>query len=150
MALTQYTLNKLADFMLREQAFDPPATRYLGLFTVAPTRSTGGTEQALAGYARQSYASSLPNWSGTQGAGTTVASSGTADYISNNVTVTFHAALTVAWPGVVGWGLFDAAAAGNLLEFGPIVDSANNPISRSFAIGDAVALAPGTLKSFYA
>lgn len=150
MALTQYTLNKLADFMWREQAFDRPATLYVALFTVLPTRSSGGTELALTGYARVALVSSLANWSGTQGAGTTSASSGTTDNITNNVTVTMHAALTVAWPGLVGWGLFDASTAGNLLDFGTIVDSSNNSISRSFAIGDAVAFVPGTLKSIIA
>lgn len=145
MTMSQYTLNKLADFLLREQAFDPPATRHLALFTVMPTRATGGTELALAGYARQALAGSLANWSGTQGAGTTAVSSGTTDSISNNVVVTFHAALTVAWSGLVGWGFYDAASAGNLLDFGPIVDSLGNPISRSFSAGDAVSFAAGTL-----
>lgn len=153
MTMTQYTLNLLADFMLREQAYDPPATNYVGLFTVLPTRSAGGTELALSGYARVALASSLANWSGTQGAGTTAASSGSgagADRITNNVTVTMHAAITVAWPSLVGWGLFDAVSAGNLLRFGTIVDSAGNPISRSFSIGDAVEFAPGTLEAIFA
>jgi hypothetical protein len=149
--LSQYWLNLLIDANLRNQAITFPATRYVGLFTVIPTRSTGGTElttgAGFTGYARQSLAASLANWSGTQGAGTTLASSGTDDEVSNNVAVTFSASLAAAWAGVVAWGLFDAVSAGNLLEFGPIVDSNGDPITRSFAIGDAVEFAAGTLIS---
>jgi hypothetical protein len=149
--LSQYWLNLLIDANLRNQAITFPATRYIGLFTVLPTRSTGGTElttgAGFAGYARQSLASSLANWSGTQGAGTTSASSGTDDEVSNNVAVSFSAALAAAWAGVVGWGLFDAVSAGNLLEFGSIVNASGTPITRSFAIGDPVEFPAGTLIS---
>jgi hypothetical protein len=152
--LSQYWLNKLHDANHRAQSITFPATRYIALFTVMPTRGTAGTELSVGAgftaYARQALAASLANWSGTQGDGTTAASSGTTDHITNNAVVTFHAALTVAWAGIVGWGEFDASTSGNLLEFGPIVDSAGNAITRSFAIGDAVAFAPGTLKAIYA
>lgn len=146
--LSQYWLNQLIDAQWRNQPITFPATRYLALFTVLPTRSTSGTECAVAGYVRKALAASLANWSGTQGAGTTVASSGSgvnADRISNNVAVQFEDSATVAWAGIVGWGAFDALTAGNLLESGPIVDASGNPITRSFAIGDAVEFAPGTL-----
>jgi hypothetical protein len=149
--LSQYWLNLLIDANLRNQAITFPATRYIGLFTVLPTRSTGGTElttgAGFTGYARQALAASLANWSGTQGAGTTSASSGTDDEVSNNVAVSFSAALAAAWAGVVGWGLFDAVSAGNLLEFGSIVNASGTPITRSFAIGDPVEFAAGTLIS---
>jgi hypothetical protein len=151
--LSQYWLNLLADAAWRAQAITFPATRYLALFTVLPTRSTAGTECAVAGYARQSLAASMANWSGTQGAGTTAASSGSgvnADRISNNVAVEFEDAASVAWSGLVGWGVYDASSGGNLLEFGPIVDASGNAITRSFAIGDAVEFAAGTLQVIFA
>jgi hypothetical protein len=147
--LSQYWLNLLIDADLRNQSITFPATRYIGLFTVLPTRSTGGTElttgAGFTGYARQSLASSLANWSGTQGAGTTSASSGTDDEVSNNVAVEFSAALAAAWAGIVGWGMFDASSGGNLLIFGPIVNASEVAITRSFAIGDPVSFAAGTL-----
>lgn len=150
---SQYWLNLFVDANLRGQAITFPATRYVGLFTVMPTRSTGGTELStgagFTGYARQALAASLANWSGTQAPGSTTVSSGTTDYVTNNVVVTFSAALAVAWNGIVGWGLFDAATAGNLLEFGPIVDGSGNPITRSFFIGEAVAPPAGSLKCTY-
>lgn len=150
MAMSQYWLNKIVDADRRNQAITFPTPRYIALFTVAPTRSTAGTElttgAGFTGYARQSFASSLTNWSGTQGAGTTSASSGANNYVTNNVAVTFSANLAAAWAGVVAWGEFDASTAGNLLEFGSIVNSSGDPITRSFAIGDPVVFAIGTLK----
>jgi len=154
MSLSQYWLNKLVDANLRAQSITFPATRHLALFTVAPTRSTTGTElttgAGFTGYARQPFAASLTNWSGTQGAGTTAVSSGTNDYVTNNVAVTFSAALTAAWPGIVAWGFFDAATAGNLLEFGSIVNVAGTPVTRSFTIDDPVVFPIGALKSVLA
>jgi hypothetical protein len=146
---SQYWLNLIHDANRRGQAIVFPATRYIALFTVMPTRNTAGTELSTGagytGYARQAYAASMANWSGTQGAGTTSASSGTSTDVSNNVAVEFSASLAAAWPTVVGWGEFDALTVGNLLEFDPIVDSNGDPITRSFSIGDPVSFAPGTL-----
>lgn len=143
--LTDYWRNKLMDANVRAQAITFPATRYLALFTVAPTSATGGTEVVVSGYGRISLASSLANWSGTQGDGTTSASSGTTGRITNNVTVQFEDSATVAWDGVVAWGEFDASTSGNLLEFGYLVDAVGSPITRSFSIGDLVEFAPGAL-----
>jgi hypothetical protein len=78
---------------------------------------TGGS------YARIGVAASLANFAGTQGAGTTTASTGTTGTTSNNNAITF-AAPTAAWAtgSMMVWGIafFDAASAGNLLEYGPI------------------------------
>jgi hypothetical protein len=151
--LTQYALNHLADAMRRAQSFAFPATCHWALFTVLPTRSTAGTELAASGYARIALAASLANWSGTQGAGTTAASSGSgvnADKISINADMEFHAAAPAAWSGIVGIGYFDAGSGGNLWEFGPIVDLAGNPITRSFFTGERVALAAGNLTARWA
>jgi hypothetical protein len=149
--LTQYWMNKLIDAEQRNQSITFPTTRWIALYSALPTRNTAGTEittgAGYTGYARVSMDPSLTNWSGTQGAGTTLASSGTDDEVSNNVAVEFSAALAAAWPGIVGWGEFDAATAGNLLKFGSIVDSNGDPITRSFSIGDPVSFAAGTLIS---
>jgi len=154
MTMSQYWLNLIADANRRGEAITFPATRHIALFSVMPTRSTPGTEISVGagytGYARVALASSLANWSGTQGAGTTAVSSGTADYITNNVVVTFSATLAAAWPGIVGWGEFDASTAGNLLEFGTIVDTAGDPVTRSFATGDTVSFPVGTLRATHA
>ena len=94
-------------------------------------------------YARVAVASSLADWSGTQGAGTTVASSGTTAAISNNNVITFPTP-TAPWETapqqVWGFATFDAATAGNLLRFGglgadQIINTGNGV---SFAAGQLV------------
>ena len=99
-------------------------------------------EPAVGGYARVAVASSLADWSGTQGAGTTVASSGTTAAISNNITITYatpSAPWETAPAQVWGFASFDAATAGNLLRFGGL--GADQIINT----GNGVSFAPGQL-----
>ncbi len=94
------------------------------------------------GYARASIAGSLTNWSGTQGAGTTTASTGTTAAISNNIAVNFPTP-TGAWETgaqqIWGFATFDASTAGNLLRFGGL--SADQIVNT----GNTVSFAAGQL-----
>ena len=112
-ALTDYAENKIIDATLRGQAIGTPATWYVALYTTCPTDSTAGTEVSGGSYARASFAASLANWSGTQSAGSTTASSGTGGTISNNAAITFPTP-SAGWGTVVCWGIADAGTAGNL------------------------------------
>lgn len=118
-AMSNYLENKIIDDLFRGQAFSAPATLYVGLFTVAPSDTGGGTEVTGGSYARASIAASLANFAGTQGAGTTVASSGTGGTTSNNTAITF-ATPSATWGTVVAFGIFDAASGGNLLFYGTL------------------------------
>lgn len=112
---TDYLSNKLIDLLFRGQAFAWPATIYAAAFTIAPTNAGGGTEVGGGvGYARGSLPPSLASLSGTQGPGTTVASSGTGGRISNNVPIA-HPTPTGSWGTIEAAGLYDAASGGNLL-----------------------------------
>ena len=148
-ALTDITENKLIDFLFRGQALGiagasaaagtGPATLYIGLFTANPTDSTPGTEVTGGSYARVAVTSSLANWAGTQGAGTTVASSGTSGTTSNNGVITFPAP-TANWGVVTGMGIFDSATAGNLLIYSALTTNKtinNGDAAPSFAAGAA-------------
>ncbi len=89
--------------------------------TSALDQNTAEVEPSGGAYARVQVAASLANMSGTQGAGTTAVSSGTTGSISNNNQLAFPAS-TAAWaaaPAMV-WGvaIYDAATAGNLLQWG--------------------------------
>lgn len=78
-------------------------------------------EASYTNYARATLAASLANWAGTQGAGTTVASSGTgAATTSNNSTMTFGTAPGSGPSYVWAVALFDAASAGNMLTVDPL------------------------------
>lgn len=115
-ALTNYFENKLLDLLLRAQAYTPPATLYIGLDTVVGNEAGGGTEVAGGSYARVAVPASLANWAGSQGAGTTAASSGTGGTTSNNASITFPVP-TADWGSVVGFRLWDASSGGNALIY---------------------------------
>lgn len=128
--LSDYLENKLIDQLFRGQAFSFPATLHVALLTAAPSDTGGGTEVSGGSYARVAVANSLANWAGTQGAGTTTASSGTGGTTSNNGNITFPAP-TANWGAVSHFAVYDAASSGNLLLWGAL--SANKTINN----GDA-------------
>lgn len=138
-AFTDYAENKLMDALYRGQSLGAPATWYVGLDTGTCTEAGGGTEVSGGSYARVAVASSLAAWAGTQGAGTTTASSGTSGTTSNNGTLTFPAP-TANWGSVVSFRLWDAASAGTAWLCQTLT------ISKTINNGDAApSFAPGTL-----
>lgn len=119
-AFSDYLENKLVDFLFRGQTFTPPATLYVALFTTADNDAGSARVEVSGGsYARVAVTSSLANWAGTQGAGTSVASTGTSGTTSNNNAITFPAP-TASWGVIQGIGIFDAASGGNELWYGAL------------------------------
>jgi len=118
-AFSDYVENKLIDWMLRGQAFTPPATVYVALFTSAPADAGGGTEVSGGSYARVAITCSLANWAGTQAAGSTTASTGTSGTTSNNNPITFPAP-TADWGLVTHFAIMDASSGGNELIYGAL------------------------------
>jgi hypothetical protein len=116
--------NKLIDFIFRGQALglanssagagSGPTNLYAALFTAAGSDSAAGTEVSGGSYARVAVAASLVNWAGTQGAGTTTASTGSSGTTSNNNAITFPTP-TAAWGQVTEWALFDSLTGGTEL-----------------------------------
>lgn len=104
--LSDYYENKIIDHMFRNQAFTPPSTLYLALYTVAPSDAGGGTEVSGGSYARQSF--------------TLTAASGGAS--SNSADITFPTA-TANWGTIVAVGILDASTGGNLLMWGNLASS---------------------------
>jgi len=133
-AFSDYAENKLTDLLFRGQAFTAPATIYVSLHTGATTDAGGGTEVSGGSYARVAITANLTNWSGTQAAASTVASSGTGGASSNNGTVTFPTA-TANWGTVTHFGIWDAATTGNMLIHGALTASQviNDGGTASFA-----------------
>jgi hypothetical protein len=122
-SISDYYENKIIDHMLRGQAFTPPSTIYLALFTVAPSDSGGGTEVSGGGYARQSFTLNP-------------ASGGTS---SNSADIVFPTA-TADWGTIVAVGIFDAATGGNLLMW------ANLTQSKTVNSGDTFKINAGDLQ----
>lgn len=137
-ALSDYAENKATDLFLRGQAFTAPATVYFGLSTVACNDAGYGTEVTGGSYARVALTANLTNWSGTQSAGSTAASSGTGGASSNNVAVNFTTP-SAGWGTVVSWFVSDATTAGNELF------CANLTVSKTINSGDSVSFAIGAI-----
>ncbi|HVM95564.1 MAG TPA: hypothetical protein VMT89_04205 [Candidatus Acidoferrales bacterium] len=112
------------------------------VWTEQTTAINGGTfpEAAYTGYARISVASSLANWAGTQGAGTTVASSGSSGTTSNNNAITFGA--PTSGPTIIfGVVLMDASSSGNAWTWGSL------SVSKTLNNGDAAPSFPAAALS---
>lgn len=90
--------NKIIDHMLRNQAYTPPTTVYVALFTTATDDAGGGTEVTGGAYVRQD-------------AGLSAASGGAS---SNAADITFPQA-TADWGTVTHLALMDAESGGNML-----------------------------------
>lgn len=135
--------NELIDWLFRGQSitidgqvatWDAPPSLYVGLMTSSTAEVTG------TGYARVEVAGSLVNWAGTQGAGTTTASSGTSGQTSNNGAVTFPAPAG-NWGTVTHVGIYDAATSGSLLMTGSLATPMpifNGDAAPTFAAGALV------------
>lgn len=132
---SDYLENKLTDLILRGAAFTAPVTIYVSLHTADPLDAASGTEVSGGSYARVAITANTTNWSGTQSAGSTVASSGTGGASSNNGAITFPSP-TASWGTVTHFGIWDAATTGNLLVHGALGTSKtinNGDAAPSFA-----------------
>jgi hypothetical protein len=103
---SNYLEDKIIDHMLRNQAFTPPSTLYLALYTDDPTDADTGTEVSGGSYARQAV--------------TLSAASGGAS--SNSADITFPQA-TANWGTITHVGIRDAATGGNLLMHSALDES---------------------------
>lgn len=137
-AMSDYLENKLIDQLFRGQAFTFPSTLYVALLTAAPSDTGGGTEVSGGSYARVTVTNSLANWAGTQGAGTTVASSGASGTTSNNGVITFPTP-TATWGTVTHFAIYDASTAGHLLWWGALT------VSKVINAQDTVSFPAGSL-----
>lgn len=126
MNLSNFMENVFIDVFFRGQtatingkslSWSAAPTLYVALYTSNPTDAGGGTEVSGGSYARAAIASSLANWAGTQGSGTTVASNGATGQTSNNVAIQFPTP-TADWGTITGFGVHDAASGGNLIVWG--------------------------------
>ena len=114
--------NKIIDHMLRNQAYTPPSTVYVALFTSATDDAGGGTEVSGGSYVRQSV--------------TLSAASGGAS--SNSADITFPQA-TADWGTVTHLALMDAESGGEMLMH-TIVDA-----SKTINNGDTFKINTGDL-----
>lgn len=110
-------------------------TVHVALLTTLPTSidGTGLVEATAGGYAREMHDAWTNETDGD-------------DVIRKNGDTVDFDALTADQDGVVGWALYDSNSGGNLLAYGPIVDSNDDAISQDFEGGDEPRFAIGVLK----
>ena len=100
-------------------------TYYVALLTTLPTDDDGTAlvEASGSGYARKGHSAWMtvdesPEW-----------------YRVNNGAIAFTA-LTADLDDIVGWAIYDAAVAGNLIAWGPLLDVAENEVTQTFTSGN--------------
>ena len=118
--LSNYLENKLIDHFLGTTSFTAPAAVYVGLYTVAPDDTGGGTQVTGGSYARQTA--------------TFTASASGATSNSANIDFAGMPAATV-----VSIVIFDASTAGNLLLWGTLT------VNKTTDAGDTLRIATGDL-----
>jgi len=109
MQFTNYGENKVADFLRGQGLASLPAAWHIAPLSAYDDASQ--TEITTIGLARASVTRSLANFAGTQGDGTTLASSGTGHTTSNNGSIGLGTATGSAT--MVAVGFYDAASSGN-------------------------------------
>lgn len=123
-ATSNYFQNHVLDGTFRGQTALTPTNSFIGLYTATATAQscTSEVSTSSSGYGRVSYANTLANWSGTQGAGTTTASSnasGSSGTISNNNAITFGSP-TASWGTITYSCIQDSSTGGNELIYFPL------------------------------
>ena len=121
MAFTDYLENKVLDYVFSGGSFSQPGTKYLALYTVAPTDSSAGTEVTGGGYARQTVTLT------TSGSDTT-----------NSAAVEYPTA-TANYGTVVAVAVLDASSGGNMLAYASLT------ASKTIATGDVFRVPAGDL-----
>lgn len=105
------------------------STAYLGIFTVAPTKSGGGTEVTGGSYARKSVVM-----------GTVFGTAASSE--SDSVAAVSFVTPSASWGTPVAIGIFDASTSGNLLAWYPLPLALQIPIgigsAQSFPIGNLI------------
>ena len=118
--LSNYLENKLLDHFLGTTSYTMPTPVYVGLYTVAPSDSTAGTEVSGGSYARQ----------------TATFSAASAGATSNDANIDFT---NMPSATVVAIGISDAITGGNLLVWGTLT------ANKSLDAGDTLRIATGDL-----
>lgn len=124
---SDYLENKILDLVWGNQAFSPPSTIYVALFTAAPNDAGGGTEVSGGSYSRVGVQNNATNWPAASGG-----------QKENGTAINFPQA-TLAWGTVVAVGFFDAATNGNLLAWADLA------ASKAVGVGDTISFPAGNI-----
>lgn len=109
--MSNYLEDQLRAHLFRTASFLKPAALYVALHTADPTDAGTGAEVSGGAYARVQRNPGDANW--TAGSPT--------DGVTKNAADIVFPAPTANWGSITHWGIWDAATAGNLIAYGPMV-----------------------------
>lgn len=121
MSFSNYLETKVLEHVFGGTSYTAPTTRYLALYTVAPSEAGGGTEVSGGSYARQVVTFTV-----------------SGNLATNTAAVEWPTA-SASWGTIVAVGVLDALTAGNLLSY------ANLTASKTIASGDVFRIPAGDL-----
>lgn len=122
--LTNYAEDLVLDWLFTTGSATRPTVWYVGLYTVAPSETGGGTEVSGGSYARTSA---------------TFTVTGTAPTTASNSAAVEFPEATGSWGTIVAAGIFDASTSGNLIAF------ANLTTSKAIDTGDVLRFNTGEI-----
>jgi len=105
-SLTNYGEGKVLGHLFGGTTYAPLATLYIGLFSVAPTDTTAGTELTGSGYARAAVTNNTTNFPA-------------ANPTVNGVDITLFT--SSGSHNAVALGVFDAVTGGNLVAYSTLI-----------------------------
>lgn len=104
--MTDYLETMIGNVLFRTQAAWKPAAIWVALYTTLPAEDgTGGVEVTGGNYARVQVTQADANWN---------APAGGSGLFDNAADIVFPAP-NANWGNIVGWGILDSNAGGNLL-----------------------------------
>lgn len=126
-SMTDFLENEVLDHILRGDTYTAPTTVWSALFTVIPSDSSGGTEVTTTDSLYTRVTTTFVT------AGLTVTGQSVNESAVNFGTVTAGDSIAI-----VGWGLLDAATAGNLLYWATVT-------ATTLQVGDQATFPAGNI-----
>ena len=121
MSLTNTFETETLEWLFTSTTVTRPTAWYIGLYTVAPTDTGGGTEVSGSAYAREVVTFSV-----------------TGDTATNGSAIEWETA-TGTWGVITAIGVFDALTSGNLIAYGNLTDT------KTITTGDIFRISAGNL-----
>ncbi len=112
-AMSNYLEGKFIDHLLRTDTFAKPAGIYVALYTTLETDAAGGVEVSGGNYSRVAVTQLDANWNAPTG----------GDGLTDNVSDITFPTPSATWGLIVGFAVWDASSAGNMLLHGALTVS---------------------------
>jgi hypothetical protein len=124
---SNYLEDAILDHVLGGPDYVRPATVYIALYTIAPTDAGGGTEVVGGSYERATVLNDATHWPAA------------VNGEKSNGQEVIYVETTADWGMTVAFGVHDALAGGNFMQWGDLA------VSKDIRSGTTPKFAPGDL-----